>query len=46
MSDLFNSSDGSLFFALLAVVDLKAFYKGTVSAIVPFLLRNKLQDWK
>lgn len=36
MSDLFNSSDGSLFFALLAAIDLKAFYKGMISAIVPF----------
>lgn len=33
MSELFSSSDGgSLFFALLAAMDLK----GTVSAIVPF----------
>lgn len=35
MSELFNTSSSSLFFAFLAVIDLKAFYKGTVSAIIP-----------
>ncbi|RLW12245.1 hypothetical protein DV515_00000812 [Chloebia gouldiae] len=36
MSNLFNSSDDSLFFALLAAIDLKAFYKGTIFEADPY----------
>jgi len=35
-SDLFNVGDGSLFFVVLAAIDLKGFYEGMVTAVVLF----------